>query len=146
MWTSHLRYHLRYQCYRIIVFWSHCTKLVTIGVMNDIVNVYVKNIGVKCGGSDSELLSTFAGEKYTRDEFKMGGDKVQGIFPLIFSSTVSTRETQCKINTWHSRTNVEGYSAGCSKHNNWPKKLWNHHQQLLTYSDPDCTTNCCEIR
>ena len=23
-------------------------------------------------------------------------------------------------------------------------KLWNHHQQLLTYSDPDCTTNCCE--
>ena len=22
--------------------------------------------------------------------------------------------------------------------------LWNHHQQLLTYSDPDCTTNCCE--
>ena len=23
-------------------------------------------------------------------------------------------------------------------------KLWNHHQQLLTYSDPDCTTNCFE--
>ena len=23
-------------------------------------------------------------------------------------------------------------------------KLWNHYDQLLTYGNPDCTTNCCE--
>ena len=39
--------------------------------INVLVNVYVKNIGVKCGGSDSELLSTSAVEKYTRDKFKI---------------------------------------------------------------------------
>ena len=32
----------------------------------------------------------------------------------LFSSSVSRRETQCEINTKHSRTNVEGYSVGCS--------------------------------
>ena len=41
--------------------------------------------------------------------------KFSGFF-LNFTSSVSTWETQCKINTWHSRTNVEGYSVGCSKH------------------------------
>ena len=23
-------------------------------------------------------------------------------------------------------------------------RLWNHFDQLMTYSNPDCTTNCCE--
>ena len=45
---------------------------------------------------------------------KWGTDKIQGIFFLIFSSSVSRRETQCEINTKHSPTNVEEYSAGCS--------------------------------
>ena len=40
--------------------------------------------------------------------------KFRGFFRLIFSSSVSRRETQCEINTKHSRTNVEGYLAGCS--------------------------------
>ena len=40
--------------------------------------------------------------------------KFSGFFRLIFSSSVSWRETQCEIKTKHSRTNVEGYSAGCS--------------------------------
>ena len=43
-----------------------------------------------------------------------GMDKIQGIFFLIFSSSVSRRETQCEIKPKHSRTNVEGYSVGCS--------------------------------
>ena len=32
----------------------------------------------------------------------------------MFSSSVSKRETHREINTKHSGTNVEGYSAGCS--------------------------------
>ena len=32
----------------------------------------------------------------------------------LFSSSVSRRETQCEIKPKHSRTNVEGYSVGCS--------------------------------
>ena len=44
-----------------------------------------------------------------------GNNKIQGNFFLIFSSSVSRREIQCEINTWHSRTNVIWILSGMHK-------------------------------